>query len=435
MKIALVLQPWDTAVPVVGGETSIPILNYKLAKCLAKSHEVIIYSKCNRLHPATEMGADGIKYRRIRCFIRDRCRRLVNQLKRFSIAFNNPKRPFFASHIYYPDYGLKIAWDIRKEKCDIVHVYNFTQYIPVIRALNPKCRFVIHMQCEWLTQLDHSMMERRIQSVDLIIGCSEYISEKIRRSFPKLSDRCHTVYNGVDLAQFITLPRTRTDSSTNKLLFVGRVSPEKGIHILIQAFEQVIQRFPNSRLDIVGPQNNAPFDFIVPLSDDPITRDLIRYYSKEATEEVVRFEGEYLRMLEESIPESLGSKIQFHGNIPHDKIIKHYQAADLFIFPSVWEEPFGIPVVEAMLSRIPVVTTKSGGIMELIEDGVTGLLVERDDPVEMAEAIITVLDKNPMVESMVKAAHERATKDLSLEPVMKKLISHYRMFLPNQRGG
>ncbi|MCZ6675082.1 MAG: glycosyltransferase family 4 protein [Verrucomicrobia bacterium] len=434
MKIALVLQPWDTAVPVVGGDTSIPILNHKLAKRLAEYHKVVIYSKDNGLRPETEYDEEGIKYRRIKCFVRDRLRKIVNMLRRTSLGFTNPRRPFFASHIYYPEYGIKVARDIRKEECDVVHIHNFTQYIPVIRAFNPKCRFVIHMHCEWLSQLDRAMMWRRVKKVDLILSCSEHVTDRIRQRFPVLADKCHTLFNGVDLEQFNSTSRLERETHPTKksLLFVGRISPEKGLHVLIKAFEEVVKRFPDAHLNLIGPKVNAPFDFIVPISDDKITSDLAKYYTKKAAVEVVRFEDEYYQILQRVIPDSLTGKIIFHGSISHDELLPYYRTADIFILPSVWEEPYGIPVVEAMMARVPIVSTKSGGIKEVVQDGKTGFLVERDDSEEMGKAIISLLENNELSQSLVEAAHERAITKFSSEPVVQELIRYYNQYLPEK---
>jgi len=112
----------------------------------------------------------------------------LDKLGRFSlfkkikavVFFRNVKRPLFASKLFYLTYVLQVARDLKREKCDIVHLHNFFQFVPIIRAFNPKIKIVLHMHCEWLTQLDRTMIENRLRKVDLIIGCSEYITEKAR---------------------------------------------------------------------------------------------------------------------------------------------------------------------------------------------------------------------------------------------------------------
>lgn len=58
------------------------------------------------------------------------------------------------------------------------------EWVPIVRRCYPPAKIVLHMHCEWLTQLDQSMIDRRLGLTDMIIGCSEYVTQKIRRRFP-----------------------------------------------------------------------------------------------------------------------------------------------------------------------------------------------------------------------------------------------------------
>ena len=87
------------------------------------------------------------------------------------------------------------------------------------------------MHCEWLTQYATTASERQLRAVDLIFGCSDYITERIRKRFPAIATRCH---NGVDTDFFCPSPAEPvTRDVTEDLLYVGRMSPEKGVHVLI----------------------------------------------------------------------------------------------------------------------------------------------------------------------------------------------------------
>ena len=66
--------------------------------------------------------------------------------------------PLFGSDWHHRGYALEVAGMIRKLKCDVVHVMNYSQFVPVIRKFNPRSRLALHMQCEWLTQLDPSLV-------------------------------------------------------------------------------------------------------------------------------------------------------------------------------------------------------------------------------------------------------------------------------------
>jgi glycosyltransferase involved in cell wall biosynthesis len=82
----------------------------------------------------------------------------------------------------------------------------------------------------------------------------------------------------------------------------------------------------------------------------------------------------------------------FHGPGLQTETIDFYRRATVLVFPSVWQEPFGIPIVEAMACGLPVVSTCSGGIPEIVEHGQTGMLVARGDAEQLALAISQVID-------------------------------------------
>jgi len=331
--------------------------------------------------------------------------------------FRNVKRPLFASSLFYFTYILQVAKDLRKEKCDIVHLHNFSQFVPIIRAFNPKIKIVLHMHCEWLTQLDRKMIENRLKEVDLIIGCSEYITEKIRLIFPQFSERCQTIYNGVDVNYFVSRNRyvLANKNSVKRLLFVGRVSPEKGLHVLLEAFQEVVKRYPQVQLEIVGSKSIPPIEFIVALSDDPKVSDLASFYS-----------GNYISHLQDKLSSGVASHVSFTGFVSRRQLINCYQHADVFVFPSVWNEPFGMPLIEAMATEVPVVATRSGGIPEIVEDGKTGILVEPGDASALAEAILYLFSDEDLRKSMGEAARLRVIELFSWKKIVENLLCQYK---------
>jgi len=409
MKVAFVSQPFDTVLPPF--QNSIGIWTYQVASRLTRSCEVIVYTKSRFRWRSASI--DGVEYR----FIPIDLERWSLESLRKLPGPPNARRPLFASRLYYLGYALRVASDLRREQCDLVHIYNFSQFVPVIRAFNPQVKIVLHMQCEWLTQLDRAMIEKRLREVDLVIGCSRYITEKIRRSFPEYVGRCQTIFNGVDPDLFHRANRHGAieKDSANRLLFVGRVSPEKGVHVLLDAFHQVIQRFPHAEIEIVGPQRAAPMEFIIALSDDPKVAALASFYSKS-----------YMSSLKEQASGDLRSRTRFTGFVVHTELVTHYHDADVFIFPSVWSEPFGMPIVEAMASGVPVIATRAGGIPEILEDGKSGLLVEPGDAAGLAEAVQNLLSRGDMRRSIGGAGRQRARELFTWDRVAGDLLRQYR---------
>jgi glycosyltransferase involved in cell wall biosynthesis len=407
MKIAIVSQPWEAICPPRTGSIEIQI--YEAARRLAKSHEVLVYARSRRGKPRTERD-EGVQYRRFRIL---HGHRLIGPFE--DRVFRDRKRPFCASPLFYFSYAIQVARDLAEQKCDVIHVHNFHQIANLIKRFNPKSEVVLHMHCDWLGLMDRDMLLPRLRNLSGIIGCSEYISNNARRRFPKLAERCRTVYYGIDLCRFKPDgPVPRDAAAATRILFVGRVSPEKGIHVLIDAFRLVVRECPTAELDIIGPDLTPPAPMVAGMSDDPL--------SLEA--QAMKPEG-YRQRICAALPEEIRRRIRFHDTISNSELPSAYRGAGVFVFPSVWEEPFGIPVAEAMACGLPVVGTRSGGIAESIEHGQTGLLVERGDSQSLAQALTTLLLNSDLRESMGRNARERATRLFSWDRTVGDLVSFY----------
>jgi len=236
-------------------------------------------------------------------------------------------------------------------------------------------------------------------------------------AFPEFANRCHTVYNGIDVYSFTPGNKTRigkSDDSHKNILFIGRISPEKGVHILLDAFEKVLERYPNLHLQLIGPQTPAPEEYIVALSDDPKVLGLATFYS----------EG-YFSHLKKKISRNLGNRVTLYNYIPYSDLINFYHSAHVFVFPSVWDEPFGMPIIEAMACGLPVVATRGGGIPEIVEDGKSGFLIERGNSEALAKAILYLLGNEGLRESLTNAARQYVFERFTWDRISKDLLSAY----------
>jgi glycosyltransferase involved in cell wall biosynthesis len=421
MKIAFVQQP-ISPVSTKSQEGSLEIWIYEMARRMAKHHDVVVYAK--KVKPDKEFELhEGVKYRRIKPNIVDECfARNSGQIDRlFWSVFLKSKRPLFVSHLYYFIYALHVAKFLKYEKCDVVHLHNFPQFIPIIRAFNPKIKIVLEMHCEWLAQLNRKIIESRLKKTDLIVGVSEYITDEIRRRFPKFAPRCKTLINGVDIGFFANDNRHHNSDKENvkQLLFVGRVSPEKGVHVLLDAFQMVFECYPRVHLTIVGSEASLPVEFLVELNEDPLTKELERFYDVN-----------YMSYLESKFSPELASHVTFTGSIPHRLLKDYYRTADVVVLPSVCNEPCALPLFEAMAASVPVVASRGGGTPEVIVDGKTGLLVERGDASALAEAVLSLISNDALNKSMGEAGRKRAVELFSWEQTTQNLCELYENIYP-----
>jgi spore coat protein SA len=166
------------------------------------------------------------------------------------------------------------------------------------------------------------------------------------------------IYNGVDLEQFQPqLPKDREDSL---VVYVGRIIPEKGLHVLLDAFALVARDVPGVKLNVVGSHAFAP--------------GLTNQYIEEQKEKAIQF----------------GDDVKFLDFLSGSELANAFSKSTVFCCPSVWQEPFGMVIAEAMACGLPVVASNVGGIPEVVRGG-GGLLVPPNDPEALARGLKQVL--------------------------------------------
>lgn len=405
MKIAFVSQPWEY--PLRDFQLgSIPTWTYEVAVRLAEKHDVTVYSR-RGLSGKPVLSDRRVRYRN---FFAPAFIKVINLFSKF----DDVKRPLFASRLYNLMYLTQVAIDLKRQQCDIVHIHNFSPFVPLVRALNPQIKIVLHMHCEWLTQLDTAIVEQRLRHVDLVVSCSDYITKKIRAKFPQFAHRCQTIYNGVNIEHFTPQSdRVKPSERQKRLLFVGRVSPEKGVHLLLEAWQKVVSYFPDVELEIVGPEAIAPLEYIVALSDEAKVQELARFYP-----------ASYLAQLQQMIPAAVASQVKFTGFVPHSQLPARYLDADVLINPSL-SEAFGMSLVEAMAMEVPTIAARVGGMPEVIAVGQTGLLFEANDVSGLAAAIVHLLSNSELRQTMGKAGRQRASNFFSWDRIAENTVGQY----------
>jgi glycosyltransferase involved in cell wall biosynthesis len=410
MKIALINQPWSFAAPIRGGD-SIGIWTYQVALRLASIAEITIYGA--KAGDRTDYMEEGIRYRGIT----NKIDKLLTPLRIIDrLGISNPKRPIFASGLYYGNFIKQVAREVSEQEVNIIHIQNFSYYVPIVRRLNPKAKIILHMHCAWLTQLDRDLIAKRLPDADLIVGCSDYVTDLIRQQFPQVADLTHTIFNGVDTSHFVDneLIKNNRHHEQPNILFVGRISPEKGIHVLIDAFKQIVKYYPQASLNIIGSEAIAAKELIINISDEPYVKDLAAFYP-----------GSYLEKLKKRIPPELSDRINFVGGLPQEKLLQYYWNADILVNPSL-SESFGMSLAEAMACQVPVIGARVGGMTNVIEEGKTGLLVEPANSSALAQAILTLLGDRQLCQQMGIAGNQRVKELFSWDKIAEDLFSRYQ---------
>jgi glycosyltransferase involved in cell wall biosynthesis len=430
MKIAFVSQPVDTVVPP--NQNSIGTCTLGAALKLARYADILVYGlKDNHRNPAAALVQNGINFRLFPSTLRDRM--LFDAQNKYSRLFQRVT-PMSTSSWLFPDYGRQVAVDLQHEGCDVIHLQHCSQYAPIIRSLNPNAKMVLHLHAECFSQIDPAVMNARLKVVDLLTTVGDYVTEKTRRAFPAVAHRCATTYNGVDVQEFPRDAdyRARSKRTVKRILYCGAVSPHKGVHVLLEAFVLVARAFPDVHLDVVGPWGNYPLEENFDLQDvetikmvAPLYATRHRSLMKSILNHGSYFKSEYLTQIETNLPADVAGKVSILGMIPRQELLDRYYTSDVFAFPPIWDEGFGLPPVEAMAAGLPVVASRSGTVEETVVDGVTGLLVEKNHVGELAQALLVLLKDDARREAMGRAARRRVLKHFTWSRIAASMFTRY----------
>ncbi|WAZ25545.1 glycogen synthase [Streptomyces cinnabarinus] len=243
-----------------------------------------------------------------------------------------------------------------------------------------------------------------IEAADAVIAVSGAMREDILACYPGLDPaRVRVVHNGIDTGLYRpdhgtdVLDRVGLDRSRPYVLFVGRITRQKGVPHLLRAVRDI-----------------DPAAQVVLCAGAPDTPEIDREF-RELYEELSR-----VRAGVHWIPQML----------PRPEVIQLLTHAAVFVCPSVYE-PLGIVNLEAMACGTPVVASHVGGIPEVVEDGKTGLLVPVDDDFEgsLARALDSVLGDPEGARSMGEAGRERAVGEFGWDAVARRTARLYEEIL------
>lgn len=236
------------------------------------------------------------------------------------------------------------------EQYDIIHLHSTRICLPFARLMKKPVIITLHSSIS----ASVSPNARAYVEPHKDLKNVQYISiSKKQQTFLPDIPYAATIYHGIELDGH---PWSATGG--DRWIFVGRIIPEKGVDIAIRLAKKLGQG-----LDIIGPY----------YPDDPKDKAFFEEKIKPAVD---------------------GKQIKYHGAMKREKILPLYAQAKGFIFPVLWEEAFGLTVIESMASGTPVVAFNRGSMPELIENGKTGFVVEDEEAMFEAMKNIDKIDRN-----------------------------------------
>ena len=235
-------------------------------------------------------------------------------------------------------------------------------------------------------------------SAAAVVAVSDGMRGDVLAAYPEIpADRVRVIRNGIDTVEYAADPRQSVlaehgiDPSRPYVIFVGRITRQKGVPVLLRAAASLD---PSAQLVLCAGAADTPA-----LAEE--VSSLVA--GLQATRSGVIW-----------IPEML----------PKPSVIQLLTHALVFVCPSVYE-PLGIVNLEAMACSTAVVASRVGGIPEVVEDGVTGLLVPPDDPDSLAEAMNALLRAAGRAEAMGRAGRQRAVAEFSWDAVAAQTAALY----------
>jgi glycosyltransferase involved in cell wall biosynthesis len=281
---------------------------------------------------------------------------------------------------------------VRALRAGIVHVNTTALPVAAILGRPAGCRVVWHIHeivvrprlIAWVLRLAPTLTADRVICV----------SDAVRRHLTPFGlggGRVSTVHNGIPPRDAAPLPEMA--GAGPLVAYVGRLNRWKGYDLFVEAVAQVAPAFPAARFVVAGDP---------PPGEEWRTRDLARRLAAARLTDRVRIPG-----------------FVADGAAVCD-------AADVVAVPSTWPDPFPTVVLEAMRAGCAVVAASGGGVPEMIEDGISGVLVPPGDAAALAEAISALLASPRRMQQLGEAARARVTAEFSIEQMVDGVVAIYR---------
>lgn len=229
---------------------------------------------------------------------------------------------------------------------------------------------------------------RACKNVNQIVTYSEFMRNQIVKWYELNNQDIAVIPNGVNIKKFVDLKGKLFLDGNPAILYVGYLSKFKSVDILIDAISKLRSILPNMKLHIVGRG------------------------SKEAE----------LRLLAKN--NQVQDMVIFHGQASPEIVPLYYKAADFCVFPSI-RDSFGLTLLEALASGLPVIASKRGGTPEVITHGEDGLLFEPDDENALPNAILS-LSQNTELRKKLSVNATKTSVKYSWEKIGEKYLSLYR---------
>jgi glycosyltransferase involved in cell wall biosynthesis len=302
---------------------------------------------------------------------------------------------------YLPSHSL--IQSLLSTDADVIHAHSYVYFPTYVSAITKKLMNTVLVLTTHQPPVEYASRNRNlmtlynnsvgrfaIKTADGVIAVTRseknFLQAHVRASPSKIK----VIPEGVDLQQFY--PEGKKMEKRVIILFVGRFSKEKGLRYLIEAIPKVIAEYPQAQFMLVG-------------EDCGVKNELLKLVDELEVKNQIMF-----------LEPRFGSELA-----------RIYRFSTLFVLPSLYET-FGLVILEAMASGLPVVATKVGGVETLVKHGYNGLFVSPKNPSALSDSIITLLSENSLYKRIRKQCIE-TSKLYSWSTMAEKVEEFYKSLL------
>lgn len=303
---------------------------------------------------------------------------------------------------------------IEQVKPDIIHAHNMHYFSPVHADILYEIKksmgipLILTAHNVWADD-DKTWQElnKRSHIWDMVIAVSHYIrKELIRVGFDK--DRVVVVHHGIDINRFSpsnTLDIREIDTlypefKGRRVIFhPARMSLDKGCHVSVKALDFIRREYPDVLLVLAG------------------TGKTVDWGSQQQ---------KHVKMILELVNDYKLKDNVFIKFFAWDDMPLIYKAAEFCVYPSCFEEPFGLVMLESMATEKPIVVSKAGGMPEIVRSGVNGYVVEMNNPYELAEKCCLLLSKPKLCRELGQKGRLMVEKIWNKDVMTQKTLEVYK---------
>jgi len=321
---------------------------------------------------------------------------LVSELEKADIThYHIPVRTKNEVHIKLLFALFKIIEIIDKE--EITHLHAHTRVTQVVALIAKKLRPVHYIStC-------HGFYKRRLSRRlfpawgDRVIAIRDPVREHLVNAFKEHKSNIELVYNAVELEKFDRALTTVDKEELRRYYKVGakgmvvggisRLEKVKGYHYLINAIPTILEKHPDTQFVLIG--------------EGKYKDSLLKLARKLHVEDRVTFTGKV-----EDVSVAL-------------------ELIDIFVHPCIWNEGFGIAVLEAMAAGKPIIASNLGGLYALVKEGVNGWLISSKDHIVLADSVNRLLTDTLLYKRMSENSYALARETFSMERMTSEIIKVY----------